>query len=48
MYVSRAHVDVDGVLTVTVRDEGTWRPPDRDPGDRGRGLLIMRQLVDDA
>jgi anti-anti-sigma factor len=42
------HVDVDGVLTVTVRDEGTWRPPDRDPGDRGRGLLIMRQLVDDV
>jgi anti-anti-sigma factor len=45
MYV-RAHVDVDGVLTVRVRDEGTWRPPDRDPGDRGRGLLIMRQMVD--
>jgi anti-anti-sigma factor len=41
-----ARVDVDGVLTVSVRDEGTWRPPDRDPGDRGRGLLIMRQLVD--
>jgi anti-anti-sigma factor len=41
-----ARVDVDGVLTVTVRDEGTWRPPDRDPGDRGRGLLIMRQVVD--
>jgi anti-anti-sigma factor len=41
-----AHVDVDGVLTVVVRDEGTWRPPDRDPGDRGRGLLIMRQLLD--
>ncbi|CCG03974.1 SpoIIE family protein phosphatase [Blastococcus saxobsidens] len=41
-----AQVDVDGVLTVTVRDDGTWRPPDRDPGDRGRGLLIMRQLVD--
>jgi anti-anti-sigma factor len=39
-------VDVDGVLTVSVRDEGTWRPPDRDPGDRGRGLLIMRQMVD--
>jgi anti-anti-sigma factor len=45
MYV-RAWVDVDGVLTVSVRDEGTWRPPDRDPGDRGRGLLIMRQMVD--
>jgi anti-anti-sigma factor len=42
----RAEVDVDGVLTVSVRDEGAWRPPDRDPGDRGRGLLIMRQLVD--
>ncbi|TFV65593.1 UNVERIFIED_ORG: STAS domain-containing protein [Bacillus sp. AZ43] len=41
-----ARVDADGMLTVTVRDEGTWRPPDRDPGDRGRGLLIMRQLVD--
>ena len=41
-----ATVDVDGLLTVTIRDEGTWRPPDRDPGDRGRGLLIMRQLVD--
>ena len=41
-----AAVDADGVLTVTVRDEGTWRPPDRDPGDRGRGLLIMRQLLD--
>jgi anti-anti-sigma factor len=41
-----ARVDVDGILTVTVRDEGTWRPPNRDPGDRGRGLLIMRQLVD--
>ena len=41
-----AAVDVDGLLTVTVRDHGTWRPPDRDPGDRGRGLLIMRQLVD--
>ncbi len=45
MRVSAA-VDLDGVLTVTVHDEGTWRPPDRDPGDRGRGLLIMRQLVD--
>jgi anti-anti-sigma factor len=41
-----AEVDVDGMLTVTVRDQGTWRSPDRDPGDRGRGLLIMRQLVD--
>ncbi|SDE60395.1 anti-anti-sigma factor [Blastococcus fimeti] len=42
----RAAVDPDGVLTVTVHDDGTWRAPDHDPGDRGRGLLIMRQLVD--
>jgi len=42
----RAQVDADGVLAVSVHDDGTWRPPDRDPGDRGRGLLIMRQLVD--
>jgi anti-anti-sigma factor len=41
-----ADVDLDGVLTIVVRDEGMWRPPKRDPGDRGRGLLIMRQLVD--
>jgi anti-sigma regulatory factor (Ser/Thr protein kinase) len=41
-----ADVDLDGVLTIVVRDEGSWRPPDRDPGDRGRGLLIMRQMVD--
>ncbi len=42
----RADVDADGVLWVTIHDDGTWRAPDRDPGDRGRGLLIMRQLVD--
>ncbi|MPQ96977.1 SpoIIE family protein phosphatase [Modestobacter sp. I12A-02628] len=41
-----ADVDVDGVLTVVVRDDGRWRTPDREPGDRGRGLLIMRQMVD--
>jgi anti-anti-sigma factor len=41
-----ARVDVDGVLTVRIRDHGTWQRPSRDPGDRGRGLLIMRQLVD--
>ena len=45
MYLS-AGVDVNGVLTIVVRDEGSWQPPNRDPGDRGRGLLIMRQLVD--
>jgi anti-anti-sigma factor len=41
-----ARVDVDGVLTVGIRDHGAWQRPSKDPGDRGRGLLIMRQLVD--
>lgn len=27
---------------VTVRDHGRWRPVPREPGDRGRGLLVMR------
>ncbi|WP_162245206.1 SpoIIE family protein phosphatase [Geodermatophilus sp. Leaf369] len=43
-----AHADDDGGLTVTVTDAGRWRTPDRDPGDRGRGLLIMRQLTDEV
>lgn len=43
-----ACADDDGGLTVTVTDAGRWRTPDRDPGDRGRGLLIMRQLTDEV
>ncbi len=43
-----ARADDDGTLTVVVRDTGLWRTPDRDPGDRGRGLLIMRQLSSDV
>jgi GAF domain-containing protein/anti-sigma regulatory factor (Ser/Thr protein kinase) len=35
-----------GVLTLVVRDRGTWRPPPADPGARGRGLLIVRSLMD--
>lgn len=30
-----------------VRDEGRWRPP-RDPGYRGRGLLVMRGCMADV
>jgi anti-anti-sigma factor len=42
-----------GVLTLVVRDRGTWRPPPADPGTRGRGMLIVRSLmhavdIDDA
>jgi anti-sigma regulatory factor (Ser/Thr protein kinase) len=41
-------VDVDlvgGVLRVRVRDAGRWRKP-TPPGERGRGLPIMRALMD--
>jgi anti-anti-sigma factor len=34
-----------GVLTLVVRDRGRWRPPPLDPGDRGRGLSIVRALM---
>ena len=34
-----------GVLTLVVRDRGRWRPPPSDPGDRGRGLGIVRALM---
>jgi serine/threonine-protein kinase RsbW len=32
------------IARVVVSDSGTWRPPPADPGSRGRGLPIMRQL----
>ena len=36
-----------GELTVTVRDTGSWREPrSSGKGDRGRGLSIMRGLMD--
>ena len=34
-----------GVLTLVIRDHGRWRPPPADPGDRGRGLSIVRALM---
>ncbi|GAA4915994.1 serine phosphatase RsbU (regulator of sigma subunit) [Actinomycetospora succinea] len=41
-----AALDDDGRVTVTVADSGTWRPAADDPGPRGRGLMMMRGLVD--
>ncbi len=38
----------DGLLHVSVRDHGAWRAPQEEPTDRGRGLNLMRQLVDDV
>jgi anti-sigma regulatory factor (Ser/Thr protein kinase) len=36
---------VDGEISVNVRDNGTWREP-RERSDRGRGLPLMRKLMD--
>lgn len=40
-----AALTTDGAVLVTVRDHGRWRPPSRDPGFRGRGLLMIRTLA---
>jgi serine phosphatase RsbU (regulator of sigma subunit)/anti-sigma regulatory factor (Ser/Thr protein kinase) len=37
---------VDGVATVTIRDHGEWRAPRG--GNRGRGIPIMREFMDDV
>jgi len=34
-----------GQIIVTVSDTGSWRPVPADPGDRGRGLAMMRALA---
>jgi serine/threonine-protein kinase RsbW len=39
--------DADGDLSVCVRDRGAWREPQATP-DRGRGLPLMRKLMDDV
>ena len=39
-------VHEDGEVRITVSDEGRWRAAR--PYGRGRGLAIMRALVDDA
>ena len=44
----RVDRDVEGRVTAVVADQGDWRTPDVDPGDRGRGLLIMHQLLEDV
>jgi len=36
----------DGVVTLTVRDRGSWRAPRGN--HRGRGLAIMRALMEDV
>ncbi|MGC4763189.1 SpoIIE family protein phosphatase [Micromonospora sp. DT46] len=41
-------LDHQGVVHVTCADQGRWRPPVADPGGRGRGLTMIRGLVDRA
>jgi anti-anti-sigma factor len=35
----------DGIV-LSVRDFGQWRPPPVDRGERGRGIVLMRELMD--
>ncbi|WP_443217687.1 SpoIIE family protein phosphatase [Pseudonocardia sp. UM4_GMWB1] len=50
----RAGVDLDLALTadgsvaVRVTDGGRWRPPPPDPGYRGRGIALIRELAGDV
>lgn len=39
---------VDGQITVTVTDNGRWRPPTDSGGHRGRGLPLIHQLTTEA
>jgi anti-anti-sigma factor len=51
---ARAVVDVglalrpDGAVAVEVADHGTWRPPPEDPGYRGRGIALIRELAEEV
>jgi ABC-type transporter Mla MlaB component len=48
-----AGVDVEldrlrgGAVGVRVRDSGHWRPPPDDPGFRGRGLSLIRDIAEE-
>ncbi|MFS8095926.1 ATP-binding protein [Lentzea alba] len=44
----RAHVDDDGTVDVRVIDHGQWRVPPPALTMRGRGLLLMRESVDEV
>lgn len=44
----RARVDADGMARVDVADHGQWRVPPPALTTRGRGLLLMRESVDEV
>lgn len=37
---------VDGELRARVTDKGSWKPPAANPGNSGRGLVLMRAISD--
>nr|WP_225955107.1 SpoIIE family protein phosphatase [Kibdelosporangium phytohabitans] len=41
-----ASLDEVGRLNVRVADTGAWKKPDAEPGFRGRGMLMMRESMD--
>jgi anti-sigma regulatory factor (Ser/Thr protein kinase)/anti-anti-sigma regulatory factor len=43
-----AELGDDGAVQVTVADRGSWQQPANEPGDRGRGLLLVRDCMDDV
>ena len=38
----------DAVVVITVADDGRWQDAPAESGNRGRGLAMMRTLVDDV
>ena len=42
-----ASLEPDGSMRVAVTDHGRWKPHRRDPGFRGRGLVMMRECMDE-
>ena len=38
----------EGEIELIVDDNGTWQSPRSENSDRGRGILLMRQLMDDV
>jgi anti-sigma regulatory factor (Ser/Thr protein kinase)/anti-anti-sigma regulatory factor len=42
-----ASLESDGSVACLVTDHGTWRPPDPADADRGHGLMVAGQVVDE-
>jgi anti-anti-sigma factor len=42
-----ACLDDRGRIQLIVSDTGVWKPPDLEPGFRGRGMLMMRESMDE-